>query len=145
MRWQSGWHYSGPAEPTAVLVNNLGSSNETAAVADHLRASACMDLTSSGGSFLELRPRGSSKAAALSFVTTRLGLSRKKVLAIGDNDNDAEMLNWAGIGVAVAAASRGAVASADYVCHYGVARGVVEILRLIRSARRYYRGGLEAD
>ena len=99
-----------------------------------------IDVTTSGSSFLEIRPRGSGKAIALSFVASRLGLSSDRVLAIGDNDNDADMLRWAGVGVAVAAASEEAVASANYMCHYGVGRGVVEILRLIRSARRYYKG-----
>ena len=137
VRWQSHWHYEDEAEPTACLVHTQGANTVT--LANRLRACSSVDVTTSGGSFLEIRPRGSNKAVSLSRIATADGLSAHRVLAIGDNDNDAEMLRWSGVGVAVSAASQTALASADYVCHYGVAQGVLETLRLIRSARRYYR------
>ncbi|HLR83616.1 MAG TPA: HAD hydrolase family protein, partial [Nocardioidaceae bacterium] len=37
----------------------------------------------------------------LQVVTDRLGLTADDVLAIGDGDNDVEMLRWAGRGVAM--------------------------------------------
>ena len=136
VRWQSEWQYSESAEPVALLVktDNIGD----AELAEQLRITESIDLTRSGDSFLEIRPHGSNKGASLSLVASQLGLTSDCVLALGDNDNDVEMLQWAGVGVAIAEASSDALASADYVCHYGVARGVVEILRLIRSAHRYY-------
>ncbi len=136
VRWQSHWHYAHETEPTACLVNTQGTN--AVIFAKCLRACSTVDVTTSGGSFLEIRPRGSNKAVSLSRIATDVGLSAERVLAIGDNDNDAEMLRWAGIGVAVSAASQTALASADYVSHYGVAQGVLETLRLIRNARRYY-------
>ena len=143
VKWQSRWLYDKLAEPTALLVKAFDAGD--AVLANQLRLLKGIDLTTSGSSFFEIRPRSSSKATALSFVASRLGLSSDRILAIGDNDNDADMLRWAGIGVAVAAASTEAVASANYICHYGVARGMVEILRLIRSARRYYRNEHENE
>ncbi|WP_040423230.1 HAD family hydrolase [Actinopolymorpha alba] len=51
--------------------------------------------------WLDLAPEGVSKATGLAKVAERLGIRREDVLAIGDGDNDAEMLSWAGRGVAM--------------------------------------------
>jgi Cof subfamily protein (haloacid dehalogenase superfamily) len=50
-------------------------------------------------SILDILPQGVSKAAALKKLAARLGVDRKAVMAIGDNWNDVEMLEWAGQGV----------------------------------------------
>lgn len=47
-------------------------------------------------SILDLLPVGVSKGAALQNLAARLGVERKEVMAIGDNWNDVEMLEWAG-------------------------------------------------
>src|SRR5918911_2766590 len=43
-----------------------------------------------------------SKGAGLAAVAAEQGLSREEVLAVGDNFNDLEMLEWAGTGVVMA-------------------------------------------
>jgi hypothetical protein len=50
-------------------------------------------------SILDLLPVGVSKGAALKKLAARLGVERNEVMAIGDNWNDVEMLEWAGQGV----------------------------------------------
>jgi hypothetical protein len=50
-------------------------------------------------SILDLVPHGVSKASALKILAARLGVDRQQVMAIGDNWNDVEMLEWAGQGV----------------------------------------------
>ncbi len=50
-------------------------------------------------SLLDLLPLGVSKGWALENLAARLGVDRKEVMAIGDNWNDVEMLEWAGQGV----------------------------------------------
>jgi hypothetical protein len=50
-------------------------------------------------SLLDLLPMGVSKAKALESLAERLGVSREQTMAIGDNWNDLEMLEWAGQGV----------------------------------------------
>lgn len=45
---------------------------------------------------LDLLPRGISKGAALERLAGRLGVDRLETLAIGDNWNDVDMLEWAG-------------------------------------------------
>jgi len=48
---------------------------------------------------LDLLPIGVSKGCALQDLAGRLGVSRSETMAIGDNWNDVDMLEWAGQGV----------------------------------------------
>jgi hypothetical protein len=50
-------------------------------------------------SILDLLPPGVSKGWALERLAARLGIGRKETMAIGDNWNDVNMLEWAGQGV----------------------------------------------
>jgi hypothetical protein len=50
-------------------------------------------------SILDLLPKGVSKGWALDKLAARLGVDRRETMAIGDNWNDVEMLEWAGQGV----------------------------------------------
>jgi Cof subfamily protein (haloacid dehalogenase superfamily) len=50
-------------------------------------------------SILDLLPPGVSKGWALERLAARLGVDRKETMAIGDNWNDVDMLEWAGQGV----------------------------------------------
>ena len=52
--------------------------------------------------FLELALPGVSKGSALEFVCDRLGIDPETVVAFGDGANDVELLETAGLGVAVA-------------------------------------------
>jgi Cof subfamily protein (haloacid dehalogenase superfamily) len=47
-------------------------------------------------SILDLLPQGVSKGWALERLAGRLGVDRKETMAIGDNWNDVDMLEWAG-------------------------------------------------
>jgi Cof subfamily protein (haloacid dehalogenase superfamily) len=49
----------------------------------------------------EILDRSCSKSSALAFLCAELGVAREEVFAIGDNDNDIDMLAWAGCGVAM--------------------------------------------
>ena len=56
-------------------------------------------------SILDLLPPGVSKGWALERLAHRLGVDRKETMAIGDNWNDVEMLEWAAQGVMMANAA----------------------------------------
>jgi hypothetical protein len=56
-------------------------------------------------SILDLLPKGVSKGWALERLAARLGVDRKETMAIGDNWNDKEMLEWAGQGIVMANAA----------------------------------------
>jgi hydroxymethylpyrimidine pyrophosphatase-like HAD family hydrolase len=62
---------------------------------------------------VQIAAHGVDKGAALARHADRVGVSRTRVLAIGDADNDVGMLRWAGLGVAMANAEHTAIAAAD--------------------------------
>jgi Cof subfamily protein (haloacid dehalogenase superfamily) len=128
-----------PCEPaTAVLIQIDGDRQRSRGIIQRLSHVAEITVTQSGAAYLEIRPRGSNKAVALAEVAARLGVDRSEVLTVGDNDNDAEMLQWAGIGVAIDNASPLALESANYVSRRGTFSGVVEMLRIVRDAKRFF-------
>src|SRR5579859_2671801 len=54
---------------------------------------------------LDLLPIGVSKGVALQDLAARLGVSRSETMAIGDNWNDVDMLEWAGQAIVMGNAS----------------------------------------
>jgi hypothetical protein len=68
------------------------------------------------------------KRAALKAVAAEMGLQAAEVMAIGDNANDAGMLQWAGIGVAMGNASDLARSVADYVTDANDADGAAKAI-----------------
>ncbi len=65
--------------------------------------------------FVEALPPDSSKGAGLAWLADYLGVPAERVLAIGDGENDIEMVQWAGIGVAMGNATPHLKAVADFV------------------------------
>jgi len=51
--------------------------------------------------FLELASPDATKGTGLAFLAGRLGFAREGTVAFGDGENDVELLEWAGYGVAV--------------------------------------------
>jgi len=91
---------------------------ERDALAAELRASfdrtlAEITVVPSHPLLVEGLPRGVNKGTGLAWLADQLGLAPAEVMAVGDNDNDAEMLSWAGLGVAMADGSAAALAAAD--------------------------------
>jgi Cof subfamily protein (haloacid dehalogenase superfamily) len=56
----------------------------------------CTEYPARDLSILDLLPPGVSKGSALERLAARLGVDRKETMAIGDNWNDVDMLEWAG-------------------------------------------------
>jgi Cof subfamily protein (haloacid dehalogenase superfamily) len=56
----------------------------------------CTEYPARDLSILDLLPPGVSKGWALARLAGRLGVDRKECMAIGDNWNDVDMLEWAG-------------------------------------------------
>jgi hypothetical protein len=65
--------------------------------------------------FLEFAHPSVSKGAGLAFVAERLGFNAAETVACGDGENDRELLDWAGFGVAVANAHPDVLERADLV------------------------------
>jgi len=58
---------------------------------------------------------GISKAQAMAQIAAQLGVAREETLAIGDGDNDVEMVEWAGMGVAMGNATPAVKAVAGWI------------------------------
>jgi Cof subfamily protein (haloacid dehalogenase superfamily) len=75
--------------------------------------------------FLEFAHPDVNKGSGLTFLAERLGFTPEQTVACGDGENDRELLDWAGLGVAVANAHDEILARADLVVpdveHEGVA------------------------
>jgi len=72
-----------------------------------------------------------SKGRALEFIAERLGIRPEDFVAIGDSENDVEMLQVAGFGVAVANADLKLKEVADLVTSKADGDGVVEALEFL--------------
>jgi hypothetical protein len=65
--------------------------------------------------FVEVNPLGADKGSALKMLAADLGIPRERVMAIGDQGNDATMIEWAGLGVAMGNANEVTQAVADWI------------------------------
>jgi Cof subfamily protein (haloacid dehalogenase superfamily) len=78
--------------------------------------------------FLEFASPDVNKASGLAFLADRLGFSREGTVALGDGENDVELVQWAGFGVAVANAHERVLAAADLVCPSDEEEGVAQVI-----------------
>jgi Cof subfamily protein (haloacid dehalogenase superfamily) len=78
--------------------------------------------------FLEFASPDVTKAAGLDFLAGHLGFTREDTVGFGDGENDVELLEWAGYGVAVANAHERVKEVADFVCPSVDEEGVAQVL-----------------
>lgn len=71
--------------------------------------------TFNGWPWLEIGSPKSNKGVAMEFVCEYLGISCNEVIAFGDGENDVEMLQKSGLGVAMANADTHALAAANAI------------------------------
>ncbi|MFJ3956687.1 HAD hydrolase family protein [Arthrobacter sp. NPDC090010] len=88
-------------------------------------------LSSLGDTAGEIYVAGVHKAVGIRTVQEHLGLRREDIVAIGDSANDLEMLEYAGIGIAVEGGVPEVLAVADRTtarpAEHGVARALAEL------------------
>jgi Cof subfamily protein (haloacid dehalogenase superfamily) len=78
--------------------------------------------------FVEGIPWGVSKGHALARLADHLGLPLGETIGIGDNDNDLELVERAGLGIAMGNASPAVKNAADYIAPSIDKDGVAEII-----------------
>lgn len=78
--------------------------------------------------FVEGIPLGVSKGRALTWLAQYLGIEQAHTLAVGDNDNDLDMILAAGLGVAMGNAAPEVKAAAGYVAPPLAEDGVAEVI-----------------
>ena len=85
--------------------------------------------------FLEFASPDVTKAAGLDFLSEHLGFRRERTVAFGDGENDIELVDWAGYGVAVANAHELVKKVADLVCPAADEEGVAQVLEAYLDSR----------
>ncbi|MGI6011334.1 MAG: HAD family hydrolase [Ruminococcus sp.] len=94
-------------------------------------------ITSSVQQLIEISDRRAGKHSGLKYVTEMLHIPPEETAAFGDGDNDVEMLEFAGYGVAVENASEKCRAASSYITKRhdedGVAYALREILKCLPS------------
>ncbi len=77
---------------------------------------------------LEIVPAGVSKAKALAFLGERYGIRRERMISVGDNFNDLDMIEYAGLGVAMGNAPGPVQRAADLIAPTNDADGVAHVI-----------------
>ena len=73
-------------------------------------------------------PPGIEKAHSLAKLIATLGIAREEVIACGDGYNDKGMIEFAGLGVAMANASTEVQDAADYITYSNEEDGVAHVV-----------------
>lgn len=74
-----------------------------------------IEITSAGGTIFDIIPQKGGKEVGIAAAASHYGIAREEVMVFGDGNNDARMLRWAGLGVAMGNGSPAAKGSAAYV------------------------------
>lgn len=95
-----------------VIVSNLQAKKT---IMQRLQSLTGIYITSSVPHLIEISNEACGKHRGLAFLAKHLGIPQNAVCAFGNADNDADMLAWAGFGIAVANGSPACRAAADVI------------------------------
>jgi len=90
-------------------------------------------VTYSFSGYLEIALGGVHKGEALATLCAQLGIAAHEVVAFGDMPNDLPLLQWAGLGVAVANAHPMVLQAADAVTLSNAEDGVAHMLEQLMA------------
>ena len=90
-------------------------------------------LVESSGYAIHIMPGHVTKMDGIRALQSMAGISPDEIIAIGDGDNDAEMIKGCGYGIALGNASENAKRNADYVAERSYADGFLEAVEHIRG------------
>ena len=88
-----------------------------------------LSMNNSSRYVIEIMPKGIDKGYGLSIIAESLGIKKEETIAVGDSMNDLAMVEWAGLGVAVANADERLKKAADVVTDESMSMGVLEVIR----------------
>lgn len=81
-----------------------------------------------GYTFLEMFDHASSKAAGIDHLAKQFGIAAEEVVAVGDNLNDMEMIEYAGLGVAMGQGVEELKRAADWTTRSNDEDGVAHLI-----------------
>jgi Cof subfamily protein (haloacid dehalogenase superfamily) len=101
-----------------------------------LREAGEYELVFTGKSCAEITPRGVTKATGLQALANETGIAANEIIAIGDSENDVDMIRFAGLGIAMGNSSAALLNSAAHVTGSNDADGIADaIQRFLVTAR----------
>ncbi len=122
-----------PKAPTKLVIVGDPAQLDRLASALRARFDRRLYISKSLPHFLELAAPEVTKAAGLAFLAQRLGFRRERTVAFGDGENDVELIEWAGYGVAVANAHPRVLAACDFVCPSVDEEGFAQVVEAMLS------------
>ena len=87
-----------------------------------------ISMTTAIENYIDILAYGVSKAHGLEILSEHLGISRENIIAAGDNYNDIEMLEYAGLGVAMGNAPDIVKDKADMITDSNDNDGLVKVI-----------------
>jgi Cof subfamily protein (haloacid dehalogenase superfamily) len=94
-----------------------------------------LEVSKSLPHMLEFTALGITKASGLEFLGERMGFAREQTIAFGDGENDVELVEWAGFGIAVENAHERVKAVADWICPPAADEGVAAVIEAFLDSR----------
>ena len=115
-----------------------GAAGDPLALDLHALVGGRMTIMRSHELFLEVTSPNVSKGNALAFLADWYGVPQSETIAVGDSGNDLSMVQWAGLGVAVANATPDVLDAADWIAPPVTEDGVVAVIErfILNGARR---------
>ena len=88
-----------------------------------------LNIYPSKPTYLEIMPNNVSKTSAIEILMRKFNIKRSEIIAIGDNYNDIDMIQFAGIGIAMGNAPDGVKQYADDITFSNDEDGVAEAIK----------------
>ncbi len=87
-----------------------------------------ISISSSWDNNIEIMGKNVSKGEALTYLTNQYNINSKEIIAIGDNENDLSMLEYAGLGVAMGNSRDEIKGASDYITSNNNEDGVAKVI-----------------
>ncbi len=87
-----------------------------------------LEIVSSGSNNIEINYQGTSKGKGVEILARHYNIPREEIIAIGDNENDLSMIEYAGLGVAMGNALDVVKKKADYITDTNDNDGVAQVI-----------------
>lgn len=88
-----------------------------------------LNIYPSKTTYLEIMPTNASKTSAINYLEKKFNIDKDKIIAMGDNYNDMDMLKYVGLGIAMGNAPDDVKKSADDVTLTNDEDGVAEAIK----------------
>ncbi|SET82370.1 hypothetical protein SAMN05660297_03620 [Natronincola peptidivorans] len=101
------------------------------AIKEKLEKIKGVDVTSSGQNNIEVLDNDATKGKSLEGLAKLLNITKKEIIAVGDNFNDLSMIQYAGLGVAMKNAEKEVLENADWITKTNEEHGIDYLVRKI--------------